>query len=146
MRKLFIKTAILIIFLISGSCILLAQNKTTQESSFKITIELKDDVIKLTGENGCAWKELTFQLKKNETQIIDQFGMVSKTRNATTQDKNLAIFQFSIRRTAQGISLKGSRGPSMNDFSLSTSMTNNSSIILDQNGITSSGLNVKFKN
>ncbi len=145
MRKLFIKTVILILFLISVSDILSAQNKTTQESSFKITIALKDDVIKLTSENGCSWKELSFQLKRNETQIIDQFGMLSKTRNATTQDKNLAIFQFSIRRTAQGVSLKRLKGPSMKDFSLSTPMTNNSIIVLDQNGITtSSGLNVKF--
>jgi hypothetical protein len=145
MRQQFIKTAILIVFLISGSDILFAQNKTTQElTSFKITIELKDNVIKLTSQEGCAWKELSLNLKKNEGQVIDQFGIVSKTINNKTQDKNLATFQFFIKRTAQGISIKGSKGPSMKEFSFSSSMTNNSCIILDQNGLSSTQLKVNF--
>lgn len=50
-------------------------NKDPKLADYLFTITKTKDRITLTGIEGTAWKELSFSLKKNSRQAIDQFGM-----------------------------------------------------------------------
>jgi hypothetical protein len=52
-----------------------ATNKDPKLADYLITITKTKEGITLTGIDGTAWKELSFSLKKNSKQTIDQFGM-----------------------------------------------------------------------
>ena len=79
-------------------------------SKFLILIQTTKDGIKLTGEDGCAWKELTFTINQDKPQAIDQFGMTTLNRDEAEKDKNLSDFLFTIKKTQEGISLEGKVG------------------------------------
>jgi hypothetical protein len=49
--------------------------KDPKLADYLFTITKTKDGITLTGIEGTAWKELSFSLKKNGRQAIDQFGM-----------------------------------------------------------------------
>ncbi len=72
-------------------------------TEFTIVIETLPEQLKLTCENGCTFKELTFTLKEGGTQRIDQEGMWVD-RDTEPQ------FAFEITRTANGLSFKGIQG------------------------------------
>lgn len=42
---------------------------------FKITIEQTDKGLKMQSSKGSAWIELSFSLRKNKAQAIDEYGM-----------------------------------------------------------------------
>ena len=72
-------------------------------AEFSIVIETLPEELKLTCENGCAFKELTFTLKEGGTQRIDQNGMwVDRDTDPE--------FAFEITRTADGLAFKGIKG------------------------------------
>ena len=102
--------ALLTSVIIGGSSISWAQTKVENQSSkFLILIETTKEGLKLTAEEGCAWKELSFSLKQDKPQGIDQFGMTSFDKIAT-QDNKLSSFLFVIRKTKDGVSLEGKNG------------------------------------
>ena len=82
----------------------------TQSTKFLILVETTDEGLKLTGQQGCAWKELTFSIKQDNSQAIDQYGMTSLNGGNPKENKNLSNFLFIIEKTKEGINLKGKRG------------------------------------
>jgi hypothetical protein len=52
-----------------------ATNKDPKLADFLFTITKTKEGITLTSIEGTAWKELSFTLKKNSSQTIDQLGM-----------------------------------------------------------------------
>lgn len=135
MKKPANKGAILVALLLVFSTTLLAQKKSKRElTSFKITIQFKDDVVHLTSQEGCAWKELSFPLGKSETQVIDQFGLAYTERESTMNDKDLAHFQFSIHRSIKSVRFSGIEGTSWTNFKVSYSK-NEYQMNLSQNGV-----------
>ena len=115
-----------------------AQTESVFEASnFLLLIENTKDGIKLTSGKGCAFKELSFSLKKGQTQEIDQFGM----RNANDKvrvvnDENLASFRFSITKRNDGpaldVAFEGIEGTTWTKLSFSVPR---GSQLIDQNGM-----------
>ncbi len=81
-------------------------------SKFLFSVETINDGLKLTGIEGCAWKELAFTLKTGASQSVDQYGMTSLKRDEIKEDKSIADFLINIKRTKEGISLEGKEGTS----------------------------------
>lgn len=52
-----------------------SSDKDSKLADYLFTITKTKDGISLTGIEGTAWKELSFTLSENGTQMIDQFGM-----------------------------------------------------------------------
>lgn len=52
-----------------------ATNKDPNLADYLFTITRTKEGITLTGIEGTAWKELSFSLRENSRQAIDQFGM-----------------------------------------------------------------------
>jgi hypothetical protein len=97
---------ILFVFFIGGLTKSFGQSKTDSSlPNFKVLIESNSKSVKLTGKEGCSWKELSFSATKDgKPTFIDQFGMVGKEKN------NDARFSFSIQKTSKGFNLKGING------------------------------------
>lgn len=105
------KVALLINLIIGASNVALSQTKIeTPSSKFLILIETTNERLKLIGLEGAAWKELTFTLKQDQPQAIDQYGMTSLNKNKPKEEKNLPDFLFIIKKTKEGISLEGKEG------------------------------------
>ena len=49
--------------------------KDSNLTDYLFTISKKKDAIILKGIEGTLWKELTFSLSKNQSQVINQYGM-----------------------------------------------------------------------
>ena len=105
-------------------------------SKFLILVETTDDGIKLTCEEGCAWKGLSFTLARYNPQAIDQNGMSSLSREKTLPDSTLANFLFTIQKTNDGVSFEGSEGTAWINLSFTCPKTGCHQYI-DQNGMTS---------
>ena len=91
-----------------------AQTDSVLEASkFILLIENTEDGIKLTSKKGCAFKTLSFTLKKGETREIDQFGM-RDSNDKVVKDENLASFRFTITKRNDGpfldVALEGIEG------------------------------------
>jgi len=54
-----------------------SSEKDSNLADFLFTITKTDNAIVLKGIEGTAWTELSFSLKKNGKQAIDQFGMTT---------------------------------------------------------------------
>ncbi|MBP6398465.1 MAG: hypothetical protein KA340_11325 [Saprospiraceae bacterium] len=52
--------------------------KDVQLADYLFTIVKTKNGVLLMGKEGTAWKELSFSLKPNAVQMIDQYGMVKK--------------------------------------------------------------------
>jgi hypothetical protein len=80
-------------------------------ADFSILIETSGDEIRLTCNDGCAWKQLSFiSLIKNEPQAVDQYGIALLTKDLITKDSLHSNFLFTIKRTQDGVSLEGKAG------------------------------------
>jgi bla regulator protein BlaR1 len=98
----------------------ISQTDSTPElTKFLILVETTDDGIILTSEQGCAFKKLTFTLKDDNTQAVDQFGMSSLNRDKTVKNSNLANFLFTIKKTKEGLSFEGIEGTAWKKLSFS---------------------------
>jgi len=128
MNKLFLILAVVICL---GSSVNAQTEHDLKTSDFLLLIENTEMGIKLTGVNGCAFKELAFSLEEGQTQEIDQYGMKNANEEAV-KDDNLASFRFTIRKTGNGLALEGIEGTAWTE--LSFSMTENGQLI-DQNGM-----------
>jgi len=123
------------VFILTVSSELVAQEKkSTDLKDFKIVIEKTDTGISMTCKNGCAWKELTFSLKDDKPQAIDEYGMTELNENSPDKDANLADLLFTIIKTKEGIILKGIEGTAWTD--LSFSLSKNKQQAIDQMGMT----------
>ena len=100
------------ILILGNSYRLIAQEDVyINVARFSIVIETSGDDIKLTCNEGCAWKELSFSSSiKGEPQGVDQYGMTTLPRNLIKKDLMLSNFLFTIKKTQEGISLEGKEG------------------------------------
>ena len=80
-------------------------------AKFSILVETVGDEIKLTCNDGCAWKQLSFGFPINgDPQAVDQFGMTTIPRNALKEDPLISNFLFTIKRTKEGVTIEGKEG------------------------------------
>ncbi len=125
---------IIVFFALSATTELNAQEKKPADlKEFKIIVEKTEDGIKMTCTKGCAWKELTFNLKVNKTQAIDEYGMTELNKNSSAHDPDLVNLLFTLTRTNEGIRLKGIEGTVWTDLSFSLPVNKKQAI--DQSGM-----------
>lgn len=126
--------ALIVIFLISTSFRLSAQNQdTTNLKDFKIVIENTDTGIKMQSLKGCAWIDLSFGLKNYNTQYIDEYGMTEKEKLSDQNDTTLANFLITLTKTKDGITLQGIEGTAWKE--LKFSFAKNGRQVIDQFGM-----------
>ncbi len=111
------------------------RSRMEDSHKFLIFIQTTDNGLKLTCEEGCAWKDLSFSLIENKFQAVDQNGMTSIDRVKPIIDEKLSNFLFSIQRTDNGINLEGKEGTSwtMLNFTCADNLCNQ---YIDQDGMT----------
>lgn len=90
--------------------------------------------IKIHSLEGSAWIDLTCQIKNNQAQAIDEYGMTELNKVSADKDATLADFLFTITKTKNGIVLKGIEGTAWTDLSFSLPLNNKQAI--DQFGLT----------
>ena len=89
-------------------------------ASFSILVETSGDEIKLTCNDGCTWKHLSFSSSiKNDPQAVDQDGMTTLTRDPIKKDTLHGDFLFTIKKTQEGVSLEGKEGTAWTKLSFS---------------------------
>jgi bla regulator protein BlaR1 len=92
-------------------------------SNFKITIEKKDEIIKMKCTEGCTWTDLSFNLNKNKDQAIDKFGL--------TNSKNTkSDFMFIIQNKGKEFQLKSIKGAAWKELKFTFNKA-----IIDQAGV-----------
>ena len=101
---------------------------------FKIEFQSTKDGLKLIGQKGTAFKELTFTIRDNVQQGIDEFGMTIPETNTNTTDDNLADFEFTIEKLNKEYVLIGKKGTAWTRLSFTFSPNNRA--IVDQSGVT----------
>ena len=119
----YITLGILIIGTITfyANSIFMKQNyRTTESSDFVIYVKTNDNKIIMKCEKGCAWKELTYTInKKNETQVVDEYGVTLLKNHLDKKNASLAGFLFKVEKTKQGLKLKGIEGTAWIELSFS---------------------------
>ena len=134
MKKFFL---ILVAVICFGKFVNAQTESASEASKFLLLIENTKDGIKLTSRKGCAFKELSFTLKKGQTQEIDQFGMRDANDEVKiSKDDNLASFRFKITKkndgTALEVALEGIEGTTWKELSFSIP---DSTQLIDENGM-----------
>jgi hypothetical protein len=89
-----------------------SQNTAPEIASFLILIETTGDGFKMVCKEGCAWKELRFDLNPYKPQAIDQWGMTSPAKHQEQpKDANLASFLFTVKKVKKnGVDLEATEG------------------------------------
>ena len=134
MKKFFL---ILVAVICFGKSANAQAESALEASNFLLIIENTKNGIKLTSRQGCAFTELSFSLKKGQTQEIDQFGMRDANDEVKiSKDDNLASFRFKITKkndgTALEVALEGIEGTTWKELSFSIPY---SSQLIDENGM-----------
>jgi len=133
--KRLIPNLLIAVFILTAHSEVHAQEKkSTDLKDFKVVIEKTDNGIKMTCENGCAWKELTYSINDNKPQAVDEYGMTELNKNSTDKDSNLTDFLFTLTKTEKGIELKGIEGTAWTE--LSFSLSKNKQQAINQMGMT----------
>jgi hypothetical protein len=103
--------------------------------NFLVRIESSENKVKISGLQGCAFKELTFNLHNGGTQAINQYGMADENEENVI-DENLANFLFKIKKTDAGLALEGVKGTAWKELTVKGE-GNNFDQLIDQNGMNS---------
>ena len=123
------------VFILSASSKLIAQEKKSSDlKNFKVIVQNTDNGIKMQSVEGSAWINLSFSIKNDRPQAIDEYGMTKLEKISSKKDTNLADFLFTITKTEKGIVLKGIEGTAWTD--LSFSLTEKGKQAIDQFGMT----------
>ncbi|WP_196889464.1 hypothetical protein [Aureivirga sp. CE67] len=136
-KSSFKKVFALVLFLLFMIGVKLNAQKTVEIPSykkFKISIEKTENGLKMKSLEGTAWIDLSFSLKNDKPQAIDEFGMTSLKDTKPKESQDLANFKFTISKTDEGVTLKGLEGTAWKE--LSFSILDNEKKIIDQNGMT----------
>ena len=122
------------VFLLSSCSESISQKKElTDLKDFKIVVEKTEDGIRMQSLEGSAWIDLSFNLKDDKPQAIDEYGMTDLDKVSDEKDANLADFLFTITKTESVIILKGIEGTVWTD--LSFSLTDDGKQAFDQFGM-----------
>lgn len=120
-----LRTILFVLFVMVVGSESMAKEKILPElKEFKITIEKTDDGLKMHSDKGSAWINLSFSLKNNKPQAIDEYGMTKLGKISKNKDPKLADYLFTIAKTKKGISLTGIEGTAWKELSF----------LLQQNG------------
>jgi hypothetical protein len=139
--------ALIIVFLFAiGAPQLIADSEhiseeTEELAEFLIVLERTDDKIHLSCKQGCLFKELSFSqfidfwnlFTFSRPQGINEGGMTSILSNKTVDENS--DFLFTIKKTKEGIQLKGIKGTAWKSLSFSCP-DNNCQQAIDQYGMT----------
>jgi len=68
-------------------------------------IESTNNGLKIIGQKGTAFKELSFTIKENIPQRIDAFGMTSEETKLIGNDKNLQTLNLQLRKQLKNLFL-----------------------------------------
>lgn len=102
---------------------------------FKISIQKTEDGVELKGIEGTAWTDLSFSLKNNQTQGVDEYGMVTKGHHQhNRQIDGLADFLFTITKKDKAILLEGIEGSDWTELSYVNNNYQNQ--MIDESGMT----------
>ncbi len=113
---------------------LFAQEKESPElEEFTIAITKTNSGVKMQGLKGTAWIDLSFTLKNDVPQAVNQYGMTTLDKAASNQDPELADFLFTITRTGHGIELQGLVGTAWTE--LKFTLADNKTLTFDQHGM-----------
>jgi hypothetical protein len=113
---------------------LIAQERgSTDLKEFKITIENTNNGIKMQSTKGSAWLETSFSLANDKSMAINANGMTELEEASHDKDSKLADYLFTIKKTKNGISLKGIEGTAWKELSFTLKINGKQSI--DQFGM-----------
>ncbi len=113
---------------------LLAQEKESPElEEFTIVLAKTNSGVKMQGLRGTAWTDLSFTLKNDLPQAVNQYGMTTLDKVAAEQDPALADFLFTITRTNRGFELKGLAGTAWTE--LKFTLADNKTLAINQYGM-----------
>jgi hypothetical protein len=133
--KRLIQNLLIAVFALIASSDLIAQEKKSSDlKDFKVVVEKTKNGIKIQSLKGSAWTELTFSIKSDRPQAIDEYGMTDLGKIPSEKDSNFADFLFTIIKTESGIVLKGIKGTAWTE--LSFSLPKNGKQAIDQFGMT----------
>lgn len=102
--------------------------------SFKVILEKTDKGIKMQSVEGSAWINLSFTLKNDQPQAVDEYGMANIEDNYSVKDSLLADYLFTVTKTEKEIILEGMKGTTWSN--LSFTLAQNQQQAIDQNGMT----------
>jgi len=122
------------LFSLTATSELIAQEKKAELKDFKVIVEKTDNGIKMKSEKGSAWIDLSFSLKNDRPQAVDEYGMTELKNVSENKDEKLADFLFTINKTENGIELKGIEGTAWTE--LNFSLAENKKQAIDQFGMT----------
>lgn len=105
-----------LLFLTTTSTAAFSQDKSSVLEEFKLTIEKTGDGINIIGLKGTAWANLTFSLKENQSQAVDEYGM-AELNTPKTKDPNQVDFVFTISKSKEEVILTGIKGTAWSKLS-----------------------------
>ena len=100
---------------------------------FQILVETNEESIKLTGQEGCSFKEVTYNAGLNNSQAIDQDGMTTLEMTKPGETKK-RMFLFTITKTNEGLNFEAFEGTSWKKLNFECPK-NICSQIIDENGM-----------
>ncbi len=81
-----------------------------QSDSFSFVLESTVEGVKLSETFGCAFKDLSFNLKEHESKAFDQYGMRYIHDKKIKRSTDITPFIIQIKRVQDGFVLKGISG------------------------------------
>ena len=123
---------LLLAFMLIGTTAFSTKNSDSKD--FAIEFQSTSNGLKLIAQKGAAFKELSFPLRENVQQGIDEFGMTIPEAKKNIKDSNLADFEFTIEKVDKEYILEGKKGTAWTRLSFTLSPNNKA--IVDQNGVT----------
>jgi hypothetical protein len=134
-QTLLIITLYALLILGSSSRLVAQEDVYLDVDRFSILVEISGDEIKLTCNDGCAWKQLSFISSiKSDPQAIDQYGMTPLPRKLIKKESLLSNFLFTIKRTQEGVSLEGKEGTAWTSL-IFICLNNKRSQLIDEYGM-----------
>lgn len=130
----FLSLLIAVLMLTASSELAAQEKKSTDLKDFKVVVEKTENGIKMQGIKGSAWLDLSFSLKNDRPQAIDEYGMAELDKVSSDKDSDLADFLFTVTKTEKGIVLIGIEGTAWTN--LSFTLPENGKQAIDQYGMT----------
>jgi len=106
-----------------SSMSVLGQKAAKGIAKFQILIEINNDDLRLVSKDGCSWRELSFLLRHDQTQAINQFGMTSVEDEHPYNGKH-AHFLFTILKSKNRLTFEGIKGVSWKTLSYDSKQEN----------------------
>ncbi len=122
----------ILLFSLTFNC----STNTNQEDleAFKFSIQNTEDGVVLKGINGTGWKNLSFTLKNNQTQAVDEYGMTEVVNQNHEKLEELSDFLFTVTKKENALLLKGIKGSDWTELSFTTN--GNQAQMVDESGMT----------